>query len=296
MKNNNVNNKKISNRKDKLKRYWYRYSKNILSVLGLIFVILIVLMAIFAPYISPHKESAGTYISFSESNKPPSSRYLCGTDSFGRDILSRIIFGFRISLLLGIIVISLSAPVGIFVGLVAGYFRGRLISSVLMRIVDIFVSVPALLLALVVCSLLTPGIVSAMIAICIAWWSWYARIIYGVVSSIRGEFYVQVVEVSGGSTWHILFREILPNCLSTIFTKMSLDMGAVILIGSSISFVGLGAQPPTPDLGTMVAEGAKFLPNQWWVSIFPAIAIVFIVLAFNLMGDGVRDMLGTEGV
>ena len=179
-------------------------------------------------------------------------------------------------------------------GLVAGYHRGKWISLLIMRIVDIFVAVPPLLMALVVCSILTPGVFNAMMAVSVSWWAWYGRMVYGIVSSIRGEFYIQAAEVNGASTWHILLKEILPNSLSPIFTKMSLDMAFVILIGSSISFVGLGAQPPTPDLGTMVADGAKFLPEQWWISIFPAFAIVIIVLAFNLMGDGIRDMLGSE--
>jgi peptide/nickel transport system permease protein len=165
-----------------------------------------------------------------------------------------------------------------------------------MRIVDIFVAVPVLLLALVVCSMLSPSLFHAMIAISIAWWSWYARILYNVVSSIKGEFYIQAAQVIGASTFHILFKEILPNCLSTIFTKMSIDMASIILVGSSISFVGLGAQPPIPDLGTMVADGANLLPDIWWITLFPAITIVIIVLAFNLVGDGLSDMLGAEKV
>lgn len=294
MKNNNISYEKISNQKDGLKKSWYKYSRNVLSVLGLIVIFIIIFMAVFAPYLSPHIESVGNYINFSEANQPLSSVHFCGTDTFGRDVFSRILFGLRLSLLMGIVVLFLSVPVGVFVGLVAGYFRGSWIDSLIMRIVDIFVAVPPLLLALAVCSLLTPGVFNAMMAISIAWWSWYARMVYGVVSSIKGEFYIQAAEVSGASTGHILFREILPNCLSSILTKMSLDMGAIILIGSGISFVGLGAQPPTPDLGTMVADGAKFLPNQWWMTIFPAITIVVVVLAFNLMGDGIRDMFGSE--
>jgi peptide/nickel transport system permease protein len=296
MENNNTNFKKVASQRDGLKRAWYKYSRNALSILGLITIFILVFMAILAPYLSPHRESAGNYINFAKASQPPSFVNFCGTDAFGRDIFSRILFGLRLSLLMGVVVLSLAVPLGVFAGLIAGYFRGRWISLVIMRIVDIFVAVPSLLLALVVCSILTPGVFNAMMAISIAWWSWYARMVYGIVSSIKGEFYIQAAEVGGASTGHILFKEILPNCLSPIFTKMSLDMGAVILIGASISFVGLGAQPPTPDLGTMVADGSKFLPDQWWITIFPAIAIVLIVLAFNLVGDGVRDMLGSEEV
>jgi len=294
MKNNNINFEKTSNQRDRLGRYWYKYSRNSLSILGVITIFIIMFVAVSAHYLSPYPESAGNYINFTEASQPPSFVHFCGTDVFGRDIFSRILFGLRLSLLMGIVVLSLSVPVGVFAGLVAGYFRGRWISLLIMRIVDIFVAVPSLLMALAVCSILNPNVFNAMMAISIAWWAWYARMTYGVVSSVRGEFYIQAAEVSGASTGHILFKEILPNCLSSIFTKMSLDMGSIILIGSSLSFVGLGAQPPTPDLGTMVADGANFLPNQWWIAILPACAIIIIVLAFNLIGDGVRDMLGSE--
>ncbi len=135
-----------------------------------------------------------------------------------------------------------------------------------------------------------------MMAVSLMWWPWYTRLVYGLSSSLRSEFFVQAAEVTGASRSHILFREILPNCVSSIFTKMSLDMGWVILIGSSLSFVGLGAQPPTPDLGTMVADGAKYLPDQWWVAIFPALAIMITVLGFNLLGDGFRDLFALEEV
>jgi len=296
MKNNNINFEKLSSQTNRLARYWYKYSRNPLSVLGLIAIFIIVFMAISAPYLSPYPESAGPYVNIVEANQPPSFVHFFGTDLLGRDIFTRTIFGLRLSLLMGIVVLSLSAPLGVFAGLVAGYFRGRWISVLIMRIVDVFLAVPVLILALAVCSILPPDVFNAMIAVSIAWWAVYARLIYGVASSIKGEFYIQAAEVIGASTGHILFKEILINCLSPIFTKMSVDMAFVILIGSSLSFVGLGAQPPTPDLGSMVADGARFLPNHWWMAIFPACAIVIIVLALSLMGDGLRDMLGSEEV
>ena len=163
-----------------------------------------------------------------------------------------------------------------------------------MRITDIFIAVPPLILALAVCSVLTPSIYNAMYAISLAWWPWYTRLVYGITSSLKEEFFVQSAEVTGANKIHILFREILLNCIAPLFTKMSLDMGWIILIGSSLSFVGLGAQPPTADLGSMVADGSKYLPDQWWISIFPALAIMLIVLSFNLFGDGIRDTLGVE--
>ena len=296
MKKNSVNlEKKQSNEKEnKIRRYWYKYSRNLLSVLGAIVVAIIVFVAIFATYICPYPESAGNYINFAEASQPPSFAHFCGTDVFGRDIFSRILFGSRLSLLMGITVVSIAAQLGIFLGLIAGYNVGNWISIVIMRIVDIFISIPALMLALVVCSILTPGVYNAMLAVSFSWWAWYARLVYGIASSTKGEFFIQAAEVNGASSMYIIFNEILPNCLSPILTKMSLDMASVILIASSISFVGLGAQPPTPDLGTMVADGAKYLPELWWMSVLPAIAIIIIILAFNLVGDGVRDMFGSE--
>jgi len=285
----------LSKRWENIRRNWYKFSRNSLSIIGLVVVCIIVFVAIFAPYISPHPESAGKFINFYEASQCPSLVHLCGTDVFGRDVLTRIFFGYRFSLMMGIVVLSLVVPVGVVLGLIAGYYRDSWLDTVIMRITDIFVAVPPLILALAVCSVLTPGIFHAMMAVSLMWWPWYTRMVYGVASSLKGEFFVQAAEVTGASRTHILFREILPNCIAPIFTKMSLDMGWVILIGASLSFVGLGAQPPTADLGSMVADGSKYLPDQWWIAVFPAFAIMLVVLAFNLLGDGIRDMLGAEG-
>ncbi len=285
----------LSKRWENIRRNWYKFSRNSLSIIGLVVVCIIVFVAIFAPYISPHPESAGKFINFYEASQSPSLVHLCGTDVFGRDVLTRIFFGYRFSLMMGIVVLSLVVPVGVVLGLIAGYYRDSWLDTVIMRITDIFVAVPPLILALAVCSVLTPGIFHAMMAVSLMWWPWYTRMVYGVASSLKGEFFVQAAEVTGASRTHILFKEILPNCIAPIFTKMSLDMGWVILIGASLSFVGLGAQPPTADLGSMVADGSKYLPDQWWIAVFPAFAIMLVVLAFNLLGDGIRDMLGAEG-
>ena len=285
----------LPKRWENIRRNWYKFSRNSLSIIGLVVVCIIVFVAIFAPYISPHPESAGKFINFYEASQRPSLVHLCGTDVFGRDVLTRIFFGYRFSLMMGIVVLSLVVPVGVVLGLIAGYYRDSWLDTVIMRITDIFVAVPPLILALAVCSVLTPGIFHAMMAVSLMWWPWYTRMVYGVASSLKGEFFVQAAEVTGASRTHILFREILPNCIAPIFTKMSLDMGWVILIGASLSFVGLGAQPPTADLGSMVADGSKYLPDQWWIAVFPAFAIMLVVLAFNLLGDGIRDMLGAEG-
>lgn len=279
--------RKTSKKWENIQRSWYSFSSNRLSVIALIVILIIIVTAIFAPYISPSPESAGLYINFSEANKPPSLSNLCGTDEIGRDVLSRVFFGFRISLTIVIVVLVLVAPIGVAMGVIAGYFHNNLIGIIIMRITDMIIAIPPLLLVLIVCSVLNPSIVNAMIAISISWWPWYCRLVYGYAISIKGEDYIRSAEVMGASTIHILFKGILRNCLSTILTKMSLSAGAIILIASMVSFVGLGAQPPTPDLGSMVADGCRLLPEQWWISVFPAFAIMITALSFNLIGDGI---------
>lgn len=279
---------------EKLKKSWYRFSKNPLSIAGATIVLIVICLAIFAPLVAPYPEHAGSFVNFDEASKPPGSKYLFGTDVFGRDILSRIFFGYRFSLVMGVVVISIAAPIGISLGLIAGYMKGTWVDTLIMRLTDIFVAVPPLVLALAVCSILTPSVFNAMMAVTLMWWPWYCRMVYGIASSLKNEFFVLAAEVTGSGKAHIIFREILPNCYGPIFTKISLDFGWVILIGSALSFVGLGAQPPTPDLGTMVADGGKYMPDQWWMAVFPAFAIMFIVFGFNILGDGIRDMLEVE--
>ena len=179
------------------------------------------------------------------------------------------------------------------VGLLAGYLGGWT-ESILMRIVDVFLSIPPLVLAIAMMGVLEPTLTNAMLAVTAMWWPWYARLVYSIARSEREEGYVLAAEVIGAPTRHIAFREILPNCLPAIITKMTLDMGFVIIIASSLSFLGLGVQPPTPDLGSMVAEGARYLPDSWWLTVFPGLAILVAVFGFNLLGDGLRDVLGVD--
>ena len=282
------------NRIENLGRAWYKFSRNPLSIIGGATVLVIVLVAIFAPFVAPYPEHAKPFTDFANASRPPSWEYPFGTDEIGRDILSRVIFGFRFSLTMGVIVLSLVVPVGVLLGLIAGYHQGTWIDTAVMRVTDIFLAVPPLILALAIASVLEPNLFNAMVAVSLMWWPWYTRLVYGLASAQRNEFYVSSAETTGASTPHILFREILPNMVSPIFTKMSLDMGWVIIIGATLSFVGLGVQPPKPGLGTMVASGAKYLPDQWWIAIFPALGIVFVVLGFNLLGDGLRDLFAAE--
>ena len=278
-------------RRENIKKAWHRFSRNKMSVVGLTIVILVILAAIFAPYITPYPEHAGAFTDFANSTKAPCSQYLMGTDNVGRDIFSRIIFSFRGALKMAILVLAISVPVGTCLGLLAGFMNGSWADTLIMRIADIFLSVPALLLALAVASILKPNLTNAMLAITIMWWPWYTRLVYGVATSCKNEYYVISAELTGASKGHIIFREILPNCLSPILTKMSLDVGWVILMGATLSYVGMGEQPPIPSLGQMVSDGARYMPDKWWMTIFPCLAIIVIIMGFNFMGDGIGDML-----
>lgn len=283
-----------SSRRENLGRGWYKFSRNPLSLIGAGAILFVLILAVFAPLIAPYPEHVKPFTDFANASNPPSSSHWFGTDEIGRDILSRTIFGYRFSLMMGLVVLSIVVPIGVFLGLVAGYFQHTWFDTIIMRITDIFLAVPPLILALSVASILEPNLFNAMLAVCLTWWPWYTRLVYGITTGLRNEFFVTSAEITGASTFHILFREILPNCISPVFTKMSLDMGWVIIIGASLSFVGLGVQPPKPGLGTMVAAGRRYLPDQWWMSVFPALAIVLVVLGFNLFGDGLRDLFAAE--
>jgi peptide/nickel transport system permease protein len=276
-----------------LGKNWYKFSRNTLSIVGLVIVAGIIISAIFAPWITPYPEHAGPFVDFDNTGQSPSLQHLCGTDNMGRDIFSRIIFAFRGALIMAVVVLALAVPPGVLLGLIAGYFQNTWIDTVIMRITDIFLGVPPLILALAIAAMLKPTLMNAMIAVTVMWWPWYTRLVYGMASSVRNEYFVIAADLTGASKFHILFREILLNCLSPVFTKMALDVGWVILIGASLSFVGLGEQPPIPALGQMVSDGARYMPTFWWMTIFPALAIVLAILGFNLMGDGFRDMLET---
>ena len=267
--------------------------RNPLSLLGAVLVAAVVLSAVLADYIAPFPEHRGAVVDFVHFNQGPTARNLMGTDLVGRDLFSRILYAFRISLILGVVVLAIAPPIGTLVGLFAGYLGGRT-EFVLMRLTDVFLSIPALVLAIAMMGVLEPTLMNAMLAVTAMWWPWYARLVYNIARSEREEGYVLAAEVIGASTLHITLREILPNCLPAIITKMTLDMGFVIIIASSLSFLGLGVQPPTPDLGSMVAEGARYLPDSWWLTVFPGLAILIAVFGFNLIGDALREILGAD--
>ena len=199
------------------------------------------------------------------------------------------------SLLLAAVVLAIAVPLGAALGLVAGYFGGWA-EIVIMRLTDVALAIPPLVMALAVTAVLTPNLIHAMFAIAALWWTWHTRLIFSITRTLRGQEFVEAAQILGASRLHILFRELLPNCASGILVKTSLDFGFVILIGAALSYLGLGVQPPTPDLGTMVASGADFLPDRWWESLLPGAAILFVALGFNLLGDGLRDLYEVESV
>lgn len=267
--------------------------RNPLSLLGLMLVALVVLSALFADFIAPFPEHRGAVVDFANFNRAPEWPYIFGTDLVGRDLFSRILYAYRISLLLGVVVLVIAVPIGVTIGLAAGYLGGWT-DFVLMRVTDVFLSIPPLVLAMSMMGLLEPTLTNGMLAVTAMWWPWYTRLVYNLARSEREEGYVLAAEVIGAGKAHIMFREILPNCVPSILTKMTLDLGFVILIASSLSFLGLGVQPPTPDLGSMVADGSKYLPDSWWLTVFPGLAILVAVFGFNLLGDALREILGVE--
>jgi peptide/nickel transport system permease protein len=225
--------------------------------------------------------------------QPPSWPHILGTDNAGRDLLTRIMFGYRISLALVVVVLAIGVPLGVVIGLAAGYFGGW-VETLLMRLTDVFLSVPALVMAMAITAVLTPNLVNAMIAVSSLWWTWHARLVHGITVSLKQEDYIDAARLMGAGPLHIMLREILPNAVSAILVKLTLDAGFVILIGAGLSFLGLGVQPPQADLGTMVAAGVNDLPKAWWETVFPGLAIVLAVLGFNLLGDGLRDLFDVE--
>jgi peptide/nickel transport system permease protein len=260
--------------------------KSPLTIVGLSIVLAMVLVAILAPYIAPHDPIA---MVLDNRLAPPSMSHLLGTDELGRDILSRIIYGTGVALKIMIIVLMIDLPLGVFLGIIAGYFGGW-IDEIIMRVADIFMAFPRLILAMAIGAALGPSLVNTMIAIAITMWPTYARLARGETLSIKERTFIEAEKALGTSKARIILSSILPLCSSTTIIRASLDMGNVIRIAAGMSFLGLGAQPPTPEWGLMISTGRSFLINQWWVPTFPGFAILLAVFGFNLLGDGIRDV------
>jgi len=262
-----------------------------LSFISLIIILVIVFMAIFAPIIVPYPEDIKGAIHFGEKFLPPSWKHPFGTDYFGRDVLSLVIAGARISLSAGILVVGLSLAIGVPLGVIAGYFGGTMIDEVIMRITDMFLAFPPLLLAILIAATLGPSLTNAMIATALTWWPWYTRLARAQAISIKEQSFVEAARALGLSDLTIVFRHILPNTLAPIIVQATMDLGSAILMTSSLSFLGLGAQPPTPEWGLMVYLGRAHLLTYWWYATFPGLAIFITVLVFNTFGDGLRKAL-----
>jgi len=276
-----------------LSEFWYYFSRNKGAVVGFGVFLLVLLMAIFAPLIAPHNPIL-LYEGmqrlppvWSEKGNP---MFLLGTDAVGRDMLSRLIYGTRFSLFIGLVVASLSAVDGVLLGVVAGYFRGR-VDTFIMRVMDIILAFPSLLLALVLVAVLGPGLVNAMIAFSIVNQPHFVRLTRAAVISEREKEYVVASRVAGAGTFRLMFKTILPNCMAPLIVQATLAFSAAILDAAALGFLGQGAQPPTPEWGTMLADSREFLQSNPWLVTFPGLCILITVLAINLMGDGLRDAL-----
>ena len=263
---------------------------NPLLVVGAVASTCIVVVALLAPVLAPFPGDAGTATHPFAVLHPPSAQHWFGTDNVGRDILSRALYGARISPLIALIVLLIAGAIGIPLGLVAGYFGGWL-DEVIMRVTDIFLAFPPLLLALAFAAVLPATLTTVIIAIAISWWPWYVRLIRGQAASVTGRPYIEACRALGIPGRRIILRHILPNSVTPLIVQMSLDVGGVILTASALSFLGLGPQDPIPDWGLMVSEGQAYFPTAWWVVTFPGIAILLTAFAFNLLGDGLRDLL-----
>ena len=269
--------------------YWngIDFMSNPLAVIGFAIVLLLVIVAAFAPYIATHDPIAQQ---LTEALKPPSSAHWFGTDELGRDIFSRVVYGARITLYIVVLVSIIVGPIGLAIGMVAGYFGGWT-ERILMRVTDVFLSFPSLILALAFAAALGPGLVNAVIAIALTAWPPIARLARAETLTIRGADYVAAARLTGASSPRILIGQVLPMCLPSVVVRLTLNMAAIILTAAGLGFLGLGAQPPLPEWGAMTSAGRRFMLESWWVVTMPGSAILVVSLAFNLFGDGLRDLL-----
>ncbi|MBY5827476.1 ABC transporter permease subunit [Rhizobium leguminosarum] len=276
-----------------LAEFWHYFSRNKGAVIGLVVFTIILVVAVLAPLFAPHQpneQNRQVLLAVPFWMEAGSASYPLGTDAVGRDILSRLIYGARFSLFIGVVVVTLSVISGVLIGLVAGFFRGK-IDTAIMRLMDIILAFPSLLLALVLVAVLGPGLTNAMIAISLVNQPHFVRLTRASVISEREKEYVIASRVAGAGTFRLMFKTILPNCLGPLIVQATLAFSAAILDAAALGFLGMGAQPPTPEWGTMLAESREFISRAWWVVTFPGLAILITVLAINLMGDGLRDAL-----
>jgi dipeptide transport system permease protein len=277
----------------RLSEFWYYFSENRGAVIGLWVFVFLVVVAILAPLLAPHmpqqqyRDAILVPPYWQEGGR---AAYLLGTDAVGRDLLSRLLYGARFSLFIGVIVTTLSLTVGIFFGVIAGYVGGKT-DTFIMRIMDVILAFPSLLLALVLVAVLGPGLINAMIAIALVLQPHFVRLTRAAVMSEKTRDYVVAAKVAGAKPLRLMFKTILPNCMAPLIVQATLSFSTAILDAAALGFLGMGAQPPTPEWGTMLAEAREFILRAWWVVTLPGLAILITVLAINLMGDGLRDAL-----
>ncbi|SMO66276.1 ABC transporter permease subunit [Paracoccus laeviglucosivorans] len=276
-----------------LREFWFYFSQNRGAVAGLVVFLLLVLTAIFASVLAPHdptqqyRDALLLPPIWDENGR---AGFILGTDAVGRDMLSRLIYGAQYSLFIGIVVVAIALTGGIIIGLVAGFFGGW-VDTVIMRVMDVVLAFPSLLLALVLVAILGPGLTNAMIAIAIVYQPHFARLTRAAVMSEKAREYVTAAKVAGASNLRLMFKTILPNCLAPLIVQATLSFSSAVLDSAALGFLGMGAQPPASEWGTMLAEAREFILRAWWVVTFPGLAILISVLAINLMGDGLRDAL-----
>lgn len=268
----------------------YLLTRNRLTRAALLVVLLLVLLALLAPWVVPYPSHIVRENNPVEKLLAPSWRHPCGTDELGRDLFSRIVYGTRISLLAGLVIVGFSVLIGTLLGAVAGTLGG-LVDEVIMRVTDIFLSLPPLLLAIAIAAILGPSLLNAEIATIIAWWPWYTRLVRGQAISLKERQFVKAAWAIGTPVGTVVLRHIIPNSISPVIIQASMDMGTVILTLASLSFLGLGAQAPIPEWGLLVNTSKNYFMNAWWYTIFPGFAIFLTVIAFNLLGDGMREIL-----
>jgi peptide/nickel transport system permease protein len=271
---------------------WRQFSANRLALVGLFIILALLFVAGFADVIATKSPTVGD-LGNARLLPPGVQGFLLGSDDQGRDIFSRVIHGSRLTLLVIVLVAIISAPIGLVVGTVSGYVGGW-VDAVLMRITDIFLAFPKLVLALAFVAALGPGIQNAIIAIAITSWPPYARIARAETMTVRRSDYIAAVRLMGASPMRIIFRHVMPLCISSLIVRVTLDMAGIILTAAGLGFLGLGAQPPLPEWGAMIASGRRFILDQWWVAAMPGIAILVVSLGFNLLGDGLRDALDPQ--
>ncbi|TIX86844.1 ABC transporter permease [Rhizobium sp. P44RR-XXIV] len=272
-------------------RIWLGLKGNALGMIGLSIILLFILLALFAPWLATHDPATQD---LANRLAKPSAVHWLGTDELGRDIYSRLLFGGRVTLGMVIAVVVLVAPIGLAIGCIAGYFGG-VVDTALMRLTDIFLAFPRLVLALAFVAALKPGVESAVLAIALTAWPPYARLARAETLTVRGADFIAAYRLTGASSWRIIMRHIAPLCMPSLIVRVTLDMSSIIITAASLGFLGMGAQPPSPEWGAMIATAKRFIFEQWWVATIPGIAIFLVSLAFNFLGDALRDVLDPKG-